>query len=681
MQRLLATTVCLAGLAASAARVPLARAQALDAPSDVQVSSHRLDVSLEAGIAAVREELALARTGTRRAEVSVRVPLPASATLVSIRVCRARRCRSLVDGGGRSTLTAYAFSLYLPARGGGRTPIASARREPGGVALLLAPIDRAGASLELRYALPLTIHEGVARLVLPAPATTTAVSVTSPDLAELSVAGHGPRTTLDAGAEVAIEARVAAPIAALHRRGRGAGGRARVFAVAPSVRLAHDVILALDVSPSMQDVPSGRLDAAARAVLAALPEGSRVRVVCFGAWAEWASSDGGLPAWQSPSEIDPAAALAVGIGGLGSRTRYAPLAARVDEALGDASAPVVIVVGDGWLDGPDFRGLDAAGARIVVVNVADTATAPAVRTAASATPSTLTIDVGASLAGEDGTPVAAATAEPMPAVSLRAASATDPRPTPSGEPLAMEIGSERLAMAAFGARVRARRADWSVLPTALARETIALDPRIWGDIAKWDGGGPAPRRVPGGLGGIDDAITGAAYLPSSSGDGGWFQARRIAPPRIRAAQAEIRGTISAGSLRRVMRSLAPRVRSCFADARHGRPSWSARADVHVVLGHREVLAGHVTGTNVDAALAACIERGLDYLQVPACDDTTIAVNYPFYAPPLAPGPEAEPMDAQTRTALDAITGPFDADALDAEARALIATPTEPSSVR
>ncbi len=582
-----------------------------------------------------------------------------------------------MDAGDHETLVAYAFSLYLRPRGRGGSPVATATRDADGVVLRVAPVDTAPLTVDLRYAAPLTIHDGRARLVIPAAGADprlapTEVALASADLAEASVGGLGAHAILASSSEVSIEARVASPIAALHRRGAGAGTTVRGFAVAPRVVVSHDVILAVDVSPSTEEVPTGRLEAALRATLAALPEGTLVRVLRFGARAEWASADGRMPAWRAPREIEPSAILDVGFGALGSRTLYPPIAQRIDESLVDAMSPLVIILGDGWLSAADFTAVASAGARVVVVDVGDEPFAPDVNAAVRTTPGTLALRVGPSLAGRDGTPVSAIVAEPAAPIELRdgAGDRDSAAASPSGEPFVIDFAGSA-SMSAFGGGVSVIDAPWSVLPRELGSSSIALDPRIWGDIAKFDRGGPMPSRVPGGLGGIDDAITGAAYVPASAADGAFMAARAPAAPRMRVCQASIRSVLSPGSMRgAIVRALRARARGCFAEARHGRPSWSARAEVRLVLGHREVLAGTVTGTNVDAALAACIERGFELIQVPS-SDSTVTIDYPFVSPPFPPTSAPIPLDPALRETLDAITGPFDAQALDAEARALV----------
>lgn len=651
----MARTLPLAALLVLVAVRP-AEAQSLDGPADVREASHRIDVSLEAGIAAVEEQLALTRTGPGRAEVEIELPLPPSATLVSIRICRAGHCRRLLDPGTHAASEAYVFSLYLPPRGGARAPIGSASSTPRGVGLRVAPVDAATPlTVRLRYAAPLVIHEGVARLTLPAVGADARrapidVALGSADLEGLSVGGVGARATLAAGAPIEIEGHVGAAIATLYTR----RGSSRAFAVAPRVTTPHDVIVALDVSPSMQDVPAGRLEAALAGVLAALPPGSRVRVLRFGARAEWVSPDGQLPAWTAPTDVVVHDAVDVAYGALGSRTLYGPIATRVDEALVDTPVPLLVVLGDGMLSGADFAPLVGAGGRTVVVDVGDEPLAAEVTRAAARAPTTLALTLGPTLAGADGPPLSIVVAEPSSAEVRGGGASARAITVASGEPFEL-VAAAPLSLAWGGAAVPVEGASWSVLPRALAPVTVAVDPRIWGDVAKLDEGGPAPRRVPGGVA-VDDGLTGAPRFSTSADGSGRSAPRRMVAPRIVCPAPAVMAAPPARMIGRTLaRALRPRVRGCFASARHGRPSWSARADVQLLVAHREVLAAAVSGPNVDAALAACILRGVDDLQVPP-SDTPIQITYPFRTDPVVPV-APEPLDADVRGTLETLFGP------------------------
>jgi hypothetical protein len=514
------------------------------------------------------------------------------------------------------------------------------------------------------------VHEGRATLVLPARDADPRLArrelrVRSTDLDVTETVGAAAPAAIDASEAVAIVGRVSAPIATLHTR----GSDARVFAVAPRVVATHDVILAIDLSPSMEEVPEGRLEQALQAVLDALPRDARVRAMRFGAHAEWVSADGALPPWQPPSAFDARVLIAPGWGALGARTLYAPIAARVDEALDDALSPVVIVIGDGALVGADFDAVVREGGRIVVADVGDAPFSRELEAAAQRTPTTLALSVGASLAGRDGTPASAIVAEPCGPFVIAEGRVTTSYVLPSGEALTHEALAP-ISLTALARPVPRAAAPWSALPHALGPGALAVDPRVWGDVAKLDGGGPAPRRVPGGLGGVDDAVTGAPYIPSAADV---HSARRlVAAPLVRAASVEIRAIPSSATLRRaVMRSLRPRVQGCFAEARAGRWGWWAHADVRLLLGHREVLAGTVTGANVSESLAACIERGFEHIQVPRTDELVL-VHFPFVAAPV-PRPPRVPLAPATDAALQAALGRPDP-ALDAEARALVAGP-------
>ncbi len=125
---------------------------------------------------------------------------------------------------------------------------------------------------------------------------------------------------------------------------------------------------------------------------------------------------------------------------------------------------------------------------------------------------------------------------------------------------------------------------------------------------------------------------------------------------IRVAQARVIGGLSRGRIREVLqRSLRPRVRDCFAQARAGNPHWSGRALLVLRVQGPEVVTAHVETES--EALRQCILEGVNYLAIPdveeAAQDTTTVIYYPFVSPAYHPIP-APPLEADTRALLDTV---------------------------
>ena len=629
---------------------PRACAQTLEAPDDVREVRHRVDIALGPGVAEIEVRIALARSAAERAEIAYSLPLPEGASLVSAAACRASRCQR---AGRTGTHRSYAASLFAPGRGRATRPVAAF--VPGSRALEVraAPLSVAEPiELVLRYVVPLEIHGGHAELVLPARSADPRlapreVTLRAPGYAEPWIAERSESGSVPADRPVHVRARLDRDVVTVARH--PGTGRARALVAEPARLVPHDVILAIDVSPSMLDVERGRTERAIAAILVALPAGSRVRALRFGARAEWVGDS-----WAEPGTLDAAELAAMPAGHLGSRTRYAALAPLVEDSLAAASsAPLVVIVGDGWLEGPDFTALAARGARVVVANLADTRVETGVAMAARAVPGTLALELGETLAGRAGVALSSVVAEPMRAVRLR----REDGPTiedaiASGESLEWSGADERVWIETGSRTVGASRATGSLGALLGARwegPRYAIDPRAEQDTRKWTwrafGG------VHGALGGLDWAVTGL----------GSGRVSRIA--RLRIAEVEIRGVLSASVLRRMMRrQLGPRVRGCFANARAGRRDFDVRAELRLVLAHREVLAASVGGRNVDAALAACIVAGTDDLDVPPSYGLVV-VSYPFVSEP-EPRPEPVPLAPDLGALLDALAPP------DAEQREL-----------
>ncbi|UJR85789.1 hypothetical protein [Sandaracinus amylolyticus] len=645
MRRRAAVLVVLVGIACSSR----AAAQTLDAPEDVREVTHDVRVTFTQGVAEIAVRIELARDGTQRAEVGYVLPLARGAQAISLEVCRpgggCRALSSAIASGGRP-VDPYAIALHGVPRGRTSRPIARASWRPSGVTMRAAPVGGAARLvLTVRYAAPLAVRGGVSSLVLPARdadarLAPSSITLVAPDHDTLSVSGGAP------GEDATISARIASPLRVLADVECVGARCAHAHLVEPRRIERHDVILAIDASPSMLDVPTERVEATLRALLAALPDGSRVRVMRFAARARWDDDT-----WRSPATLDAAHLASEAPGALGSRTTFD--AALALSALDDATAPLVVVVGDGWLDGADLVALESRGARVVIANVSDAPFGGVTLRAASATTSTMTLALGASFAG-NGIDLASIVAEPTSRarLELRGEPAIDLPSVPSGEPLSL-VTTGRASRLVVGARAVRASTPSDALHAVLAPQgsfdALALDRRVLGDVDKW----MRPRRpplVPGGIGGVQSWIT---AMPIGHG----LYARCARPPRIRIPPpARIRATASAETLRRMVRvQLAPRVRGCLAAARAGRPDWHAHVTLHLSLAHREVLAARASGENVDATLESCILAGVDDLQVPRFDGR-IDVGYPFRAVAIA-RPDVLPLDPETSSLVDALLTP------------------------
>ncbi|AKF10804.1 vWA domain-containing protein [Sandaracinus amylolyticus] len=623
---------------------PRAHAQTLDAPEDVREVAHDVRVTFAEGVAEIALRIELARDGTQRAEIGYTLALPRGAEAISLEVCRAGGgCRALSSSITRgSHVDPYAVALHGAPRGRTSRPIASASWRRSALTIRAAPVgDGARLVLAVRYAAPLVVRGGTSSLVLPArdadprlvPASITLVA---PGHDTLSVSGGAP------GEDAVISARVASPLRVLADVECIGARCAHAHLVEPRRVARHDVILAIDASPSMLDVPVERVETALRTVLASLAPGSRVRVLRFGARARWETST-----WCAPDTLDAARLASELPGALGSRTLFD----LPPDALDDARSPLVVVIGDGWLDRADLAALEARGARVVIANVSDAPFGGVTLRAASATTSTMTLSLGASFAGA-GFDLASIVAEPAPRarIELRGEPAIDLATVPTGEALTF-FAPGRAARLVVGTRTSRASSPSDALRAVLAQEgsfdALALDRRVLGDLDKWTRPRRRPPPVPGGIGGVHSWIT---AMPIGHG----LYARSARPPLLRVpAPARIRATASAETLRRmVRRQLGPRVRGCLAGARAGRPDWHAHVTLDLSLAHREVLGARVSGENVDASLASCILAGVDDLQVPRFDGR-IDVSYPFRAVAIA-RPAALPLDDATSSVLDTI---------------------------
>ena len=321
-------------------RLPVVDGEVLDAIAGVREREHRVSVELAYGLAMIRHELTLESTATHAAEVRYRLALPAGAIPFSLEVCaEARGCRTGQIADPNQRLSDYDAAVL--ARGvydATQAPIASLERSEDGRFLVVraSAIEalttggdgmRTPQSLTVRvaYSVPLESRGGVVRLSLPARGVDVRVApsevrVHAEDLVVPRVDGE----ELEAGASITLRANQAIEIDAMvprtwatHADAWTIPCRAEPWALrgrsehctwvrAMSSRSTADVrnvVLAIDVSPSMDAGASGLVPQAAMALLAQLPPHARVRLIAFAARSARVVAEGVAPSAITEEKI------------------------------------------------------------------------------------------------------------------------------------------------------------------------------------------------------------------------------------------------------------------------------------------------------------------------------------------------------------------------------------------
>ncbi len=682
---------------------PPARAtvgEALTSVRSVRETSHRVDTTLDAGLAIVRVEMAFATAVDSPAEVRYRLPVPAGAQLAALEVCNDLGCRTGAIDRSRDVFGAYDDSVQ--ARGPERAlPIAHAVAldDERGRAIVLraAPVSK-GHELRVRLAFvaDTPVRGGSARIVLPARGmdpnvAPSEVHFTAPGMLDARVAGRpatDARASFDPWVEVRLDARLAAGAAASARvwtfpcHGSARGGlcaRAHV-AAGPRDAEARDFVIAVDVSPSTEGPTRGRLLPAIASLLATAPQGSRVRAVAFAARARVLVSE----------PLDPAAlplsrfAGIADVSDLGSATRFEAVWALVHEWFPRRARrlrPAIVIVGDGGLTAGDarpFARARRAGVEVHVVNLSGRASVPALAEGARSTGGAV-IDAGRD-ADDAGRGEAAALDERIgavfapvvaPRVSVVAGRSVHLGGLRAGDALAWEGPVGRAPKLMLGGRATTARAappDIALAlaarsltrdaaatadanPPALARGLAAVDARDFvpdmrsprpppsKNPKRCDRRGPAWRH-----GGVSSDVAPVALAEERA-------CRATAKP-TRPPNTDVGAGMPADPLLDMLRQrVIPVARGCFRRDRAGRLDYAVRAVFAFTLAEREIVAAEIEGA-IDARLRNCLLAAIDTLEVPRFSGL-VEVRYPLRTQ-REPLPKEIELTASATGALDAV---------------------------
>lgn len=687
------------------------RGEVLTGVAALRETAHRVHVRFADGLAHVRVELTLQSTSAKPAEVHYRLAVPRGSVEASLKVCSPAGCqdgvavratdprRGAYDAAIRARAAAGLEGPPLPVAHFAPTPDTDGR----GPALLLraAPVTK-GAPLQvtLEYTAPAPMRGGVSRLRLPARGmdgrvSQAQLSLDAPSMLDPQIDGHTADDVpveLDPwmAAELSARGRPGVSLTAHHFDcGQRRCVRLRASAGAGPAR-PRDVLIALDVSPSMEGPARSRMGAALLELLASLPAGTRVRALAFASRARVLIEDARLPAQVGLAIFARASTDA----SLGAATRFEaawPILARwaADRRV-PTMAPLVIVIGDGGLTtgaSDPFAPARAAGVEVSVINLADRNSLDALRAGALATGGTL-LEAGAAARraarGHGGARLReqlAALFAPTAARRLHARGALGGRitlaPLRAGEEVVWEgvmtPGRRRTMRLTVDGRSRRSRQAKSAWLTALGTRSIrraspgdasgglvavhadALDD----SAADWpalppptpirrdrkppvcDGRGPATR-----AGGISSDVR-----PIALAHRGVCEAAGAgkAPTGIG------RGMPSGPLLGMLRDRIVPVARGCFRRDRAGRADYAVRAVFEFRLADREIVEASVEG-EFDEPLRQCLLGAVDRLEIPHFSGT-IVVRYPLHTARERAEPRIE-LSREAAEQVDEMLGPL-----------------------
>lgn len=665
--------------------------EVLTAIAGVREIGHRVRVHLRDGLAEVGVEVRLFNRARYPAEVFYRLAVPADAALMGLEVCggaggpssAAARCRPGLPDRSPSGRSAYddAVRAWAPLDTPAPAPIAHAALEPGAPAHVLlraAPLPRLEeVSLRLRYLTSAPVRGGVARLSLPPRAQDARIAVahvtaTADGLLSPTVDGASAERTpveLDPWHPIEVQAALAsepAPHASIARFPCGDRWCARTrVAAGPRPARPVDLVLAIDASPSTEGPARNRMLPAVAALLAAAPDGSRVRAVAFASEGRAVLERPLAPADAPLSALAPATRA-----DLGSATRFEAAWAVIEPMLRDRRADLpamVVIVGDGGLStGAEGDAAFAAARRsrvtVSTLNVADRATWPSLRERVEGARGVV-VEAGAQAAEVERS-------RPMEPLLERVSLLFSPVVLPA---IGVRIGGETHSLGPLRAGEEltwegeaAGRPRWIGLPVALGRAAPGLaaleaglgvrlarrlglaDPR--GTLAAVDAtdfdADPPPR--PPGRCDPRGPATRASGIPPTLGPVALAAPRVCAPPRAppSASEAPGRGIPAETVLRMLRQRVVPIARRCFRRDRAGRADYSVRAEYHFELTDREVVRADVVG-EIPPPLRACLQQAIDRLDVPRFEGRVV-VRYPVYTERDAPPPRVELHDDVAR---------------------------------
>jgi hypothetical protein len=594
-------------------------------------------------VARVDHELRFESDDSRTAELRLVLPTAGGAGLQSLEACRRGRCRrGLPDTTSLSEIDAYEVATNARGRG----PQAVARAVPGSddgpvFDIHAAPVSRGDPlTLHLSYVSPVDTVAG--HLLIDLQRTGGDPRIAEP---EVEVVGPDGSPGRFEDGEASWEIPAGTTLASAWSARCGPSRCARLWVAAARDASPRDALILVDRSPSMLELPRQRVPRTLAALLAELPDESRARIVGFAARAEE------LAPATPVRELDPGSLSLDPEIRLGAATRTESTIPQVEELSG--REPLVIMITDeprvatpamrgalrrvgGFMsvvaldggsarvptaledlvsigtlaDGPERelrRHLTRAVAPVVFPRVSIAGLGPGRREGALRAGGALTFE------GQ----LTASNLRPVGVVGLRRTSA------PSS------------VAAGFGVLLARRAGIDDVRRSRVTVAALDLDNNEkW--TTPWLGEYP-PLRVA--VGPLELRETPPVLLGPDYGS------NRIMPPtymprviRCRFCYGcRIMGSLSKESAGRIMRSIEPRVRACFARERAGRPQWSARAQYTVLLERREVVAVTVGGTGMSERLEGCLVDAVDQLVIPSFPGRVI-IRYPFVATEVTPPP-------------------------------------------
>lgn len=660
---------------------------ALVSAPGVRETRHQVSVRLARQVAEVTIEQHFAHRLDKPAEVSRRLPVPPGTRIADFEVCHDRRCRRgqvapAPTGDDSDGVDAYdAAVMSRPASPGRKAPpVGRARLRPPSFStdrstptlqLDLAPVTQDQPILaRVTLHVPVRQDGGVVRLRWPGEAMDP--STTSRELTVTAQGLHDVRPeTAEQGAlrqdpwlAQTIEAKVPPGAAVRGRttlfpcdRHRGRCARLQLD-VGPAPLEPRDVIVAIDASPSMQGPARSRLPAALSALLAATPQGSRVRALRFAGRADGLLTAPKPPATLSLEPFRPALQEAE----LGSATRLetaVDLAARWFRRDAKRGLPkLLLVLGDGGVTlgqqaheaVPGQRAkrasqrIKGAPFELSVVNLADRDTHPALMAAVTRSGGTV-VDAGAAaeramrgahpghleaklqalfaprVTGALSLPDALATGRgPRVLPALRAGAQIDWEGPVRGTRLRVEglgrataqgrapsPGAESTWLAVPRQDLKHPQDDWPAAPRQVKLRRDGKPPAC-------DRRGPPQR-----LGGQsrDDAPVRLAFARRC----------RVPPKQAPKKLAEGEGMPSSPLLQMLRERIIPVARGCLRRDRAGRADYAVRAVYRFTLAEQEVVRARVEG-NIAPPLRRCLRDAVDSLLVPRFTGT-VHVSYPI----------------------------------------------------
>ncbi len=693
-------------------RVQILSGEVLTAFLPVRESRHATSIRFEAGLAIVGVSLHFTSRSDRPAELRYRLAVPPQAVLDSLTVCTPAGCRDgLTD---RSSGQFGAYDDAVQARGPQPAlPVAHAfmGQDDRGAAIVIraAPVSKhADLQVRISYLAQTRYHNGVLRLRLPARGMDPRVAPTEliangQGLEWLGTArslDHEQPSIWDSWADIDLSARLSAQKRFRARAWRFECGErecSRAYVTAPTAPLGSprsaakplELLLAIDASPSTEGPARHRMAPAIASVLANAPPGTEVRALVFAARARSLVPE--------PIEVAklPLAALAnaATVEELGSATRFesAWQVARPWFRSGRRRSKrrLIVIVGDGGLtqgEARPFSEARRAGVEVSVLNVADRATAAALRHGARVTGG-IAVDAGAEAdqaARGLGTTLleerVAALFAPVALrrIRLRLGHKTIALgPLRAGEQVTWEgqVGPRKVtwegqvgpARLTWEGRVGARRVALTVarrrigvtsppadmasglrLGAALAqgkkhasRGLAAVDPADFGPLEAGrppvpvTGRGCDPRGPAFRQSGISSDEAPVALAEHRSCTAQPRQTATLSKDGMTPGGPKAGAGMPAQPLLSMLRKrIIPVARGCFRRDRAGRPDYQKRAVFRFRLAEREVVSSMVEG-DIGETLRRCLLAAVDTLDVPPFSGQVV-VRYPLVT-------EAEPL--------------------------------------